>query len=77
MVAIVAHAVSSVFLTVYDMAIETILIDFCVDKKENAESKRYFMGEELKKTMDEVVKDQTPDKSSETQGANEAEEVYA
>jgi len=77
LVAIVAHAVASVFLTVYDMAIETILIDFCVDKKENSETKRFFMGDNLKKTMDEVMEDVSQPKLNATQEATETDEFYA
>ena len=69
LVAGVAHAVASVFLTVYDMAIETILIDFCVDKKENAETKNYYMGDELKKSMGKLNEAGKGPKSSETQKA--------
>ena len=38
--------VASVFLNVYEIAIDTILISFCVDKKMNdgSEKKKYYMS---------------------------------
>jgi|EP00505_MAST-04D_sp_SCG-Rhode-Island_P004639 solute carrier family 44 (choline transporter-like protein), member 2/4/5 len=54
--AAVAHGVASVFLTVYDMAIETILIDFCIDKEKNKANGNYFMSDDLKKYMDHQQK---------------------
>jgi hypothetical protein len=53
--ALVAHFVGSVFLTVYDMAIETILIAYLKDTKNN-EPGEYYMGEGLNSFMKQPTK---------------------
>lgn len=53
--ALVAHFVGSVFLTVYDMAIETILIAYLKDKKNN-EPGEYYMGAGLNSFMKQPAK---------------------
>merc|ERR1712166_530274 len=42
--------VASVFLNVYEIAIDTILISFCVDKKMNdgSEKKKYYMSNKMR-----------------------------
>merc|ERR1712216_30481 len=84
--AMVAHFVASVFLTVYDMAIETILIAYLRDK-DNNEPGEYYMGESLNKFMKKPAKalknvgpggddEEDADKSEETRQSSNADEDY-
>merc|ERR1712100_925101 len=84
--AMVAHFVASVFLTAYDMAIETILIAYLKDK-DNNEPGEYYMGESLNKFMKKPAKalknvgpggddEEDADKSEETRQSSNADEDY-
>lgn len=48
--ALLAFFIASVFLDVYGIAIDTILISFCIDKKNNdgSEKKKYFMSNKMR-----------------------------
>lgn len=48
--AVLAYCVGTVFLDVYDMGIETIIISFCIDKDENSEG-NYMYPPSLAKAM--------------------------
>jgi choline transporter-like protein 2/4/5 len=44
---IMAYFVASTFLGVYELAIDTIMLCYCEDKKVNSSSKKYYMSKEL------------------------------
>lgn len=52
------YYVGSAFLSVYSMAIDTILLCFCLDRENNdgSEQKPYFMGDSLRKFVDASAK---------------------
>ena len=66
-VAIFAYGIAVVFLGVYDMGIETIIVSFCIDKEENSEG-QYMYPPTLASVMGAKGKVRTaedePDKSA-------------
>lgn len=50
--AILSWFVASTFMGVYEMAIDTILICFCEDKKINATSGKFYMSDELQQYVE-------------------------
>ena len=66
-VAAFAYGIAAVFLGVYDMGIETIIVSFCIDKEENSEG-QYMYPPTLASVMGAKGKVRTaedePDKSA-------------
>eukprot|EP00944_MAST-04C_sp_MAST-4C-sp1_P004205 g4205.t1 len=66
-VAIFAYGIAVVFLGVYDMGIETIIVSFCIDKEENSDG-QYMYPPTLASVMGAKGKVRTaedePDKSA-------------
>lgn len=57
MIALLSYIVASCFMTVYEMAIDTIFLSFCEDCERNdGVDKPYFMTENLKKFLDQSPK---------------------
>ena len=51
-VALLAYIISSVFMGVYDLSIDTILLCFCEDRDKNdGNEKPYYMSKELQKII--------------------------
>eukprot|EP00164_Ancoracysta_twista_P009652 GFYU01014362.1.p1 GENE.GFYU01014362.1~~GFYU01014362.1.p1 ORF type:complete len:634 (+),score=225.77 GFYU01014362.1:114-2015(+) len=53
---IIAWCVSSSFLSVFDMAVDTIMLSFCLDEEMNKESGNYFATEDLRTFLTERQK---------------------
>jgi len=68
---LVAWAISSAFMNVYDLTIDTILLCFCCDKKKNSAGE-YYMSEELQKYIGDFKK---PGKDDKEDHANDKEET--
>lgn len=58
-VAVMAWFVASMFMGVYDLAVDTILLCFCEDKKVNEASGKYFMSDELRKYIGAQARDKS------------------